>query len=232
MYAFVHMRYRYILDGDREELRNIKHELASLRIASLSPPGSAPFASTATDPSAAKSVANAWRSQGDTSATTATASSSAAPGASMNRTAPSSFLSDDDRLKQRQGASEQPSTASSSHLYSHTVPQPSYTHLPEGRVLTDPAADTAASLDQSYLSASDSEVQEIIRSIPPVPMRPSLVSDVDRLTSHLSPGDEAYLACLQDLDDQKRELLETGLYAPDDPAILAIERERRSYERS
>ena len=90
-------------------------------------------------------------------------------------------------------------TTASSYPYYHSTPPSSYTHTPDERAHSaDPATDTAASLDQSYLSASDSEVQEIIRSLPPpAPTRPSLVNDINTLTAHHSPGDEAYLACLQ-----------------------------------
>ena len=207
---YIHVWHdRYILNGDREELRNIKHELASLRIASLSPPGTTtttdpytPTTTTTTDPS--RSATNAWRNTGDTiypTAATAIASSGSALGTSASATrATPTFLSDDDRLKQKLTSDLPSTTAASSYPYSHTATPPlGYTHPPDERLhSTDPATDTAASLDQSYLSASDSEVQEIIRSLPPpAPTRPSLVSDIDTLTAHHSPGDEAYLACLQ-----------------------------------
>lgn len=85
-------------------------------------------------------------------------------------------------------------------------------------------------LEQSFLSDSDSDlIHDLLHELPvPAPLNKSAMDEL--LRGGEGEGDAEYLACIEDLNRHMRQLLSTGLYSEEDPAILALQSERRQYE--
>ena len=204
---------RYVLDGDRDELRNIRHELANLRIASMSMPqglsatnnNTMSASSGSFQPQAQPQSAGVNTSTTTSHADTTLDSITTAVPRTHTTTATTSnnnYAHPAKKDKQRDGVSNKKEA---------------------GNVMED----DNDSMWRDSLSFDDTT---------PLHLQPTTAAGSLRLrvnTSEQQTGesDRIYVQCIQDLTSQLNDLLSTGLYHEDDIAIQALRKERLSYQK-
>jgi hypothetical protein len=89
------------------------------------------------------------------------------------------------------------------------------------------------SVDQSLISNSDLDIQEVLRTLPPITNQnnvTSLTNKVDSILVESNQDRDHYLQCIAELTNHIEDLLKTGRYSEGDPAIIALSNERSLFE--